>query len=810
MKKILILLLISLFVVGCEYIETPVDEFKIDYVTYTDQVLESDTLSKISSLREIGQKGYDFKGWFFDEEFTQEATINNISSDVTLYAKWEIRKYKVTFLGLNDEIIKEEFVEYLQDASSPSDPITPGYRFLGWDKPFLEIDKDLVVNAVYDINEYTVIFKADGTVISTVSVDYNMGVSAPIAPVKEGYTFIKWDQDYSSVKSNMEINAVYEINKYTVTFKSGDDVLDTQTVNHGSSANMPSEPVKSGYRFLNWDKDFSIISSDLVVNAVFEEAIYTVRFLDYNGVIIGSFKVNYLDPLPLVSEPTREDYVFVGWDNFTEQVTGNIDLVALYAYNNIKITFDTVGGSTISAMGINYGDTMNLPTPVKSGYTFFKWMDQDGYEVVNNSEFLYENSVTFKAVWLEDYKSSGTQVNYLYNNSAIKVTMPTEYVQRTEDFRGVWVSHIVGDISRYTSKNQMMDQLNRVLDNMESWNMNAIIYHVRTHNDAFYPSANNPMASYVTEANFEDWDYLEWLINEAHKRGIEFHAWMNPYRVSSSTNISTITSKYASYLNNPASEAKYLLTGGSTILNPGEPYVRTFLIDTVLEFINKYDVDAVHFDDYFYISGVDDSATYNKYKGSFTNLADWRRNQVDIFIRDLSSSMRSFNALNNKNVELGISPSGIYRNGNGEVTYDANGTAITNGSTTRGMEHYGEYLYSDSKRWIDEEWIDYIVPQTYWGFTHNTAGYANIVDWWAKVVRNKNVKLYTGMGIYMDAYSWKYNPYEASDQVLYNSKHPEVKGTVIFRYGSILGKLETPGVIRLFNEYWSNKVDTPK
>ena len=171
---------------------------------------------------------------------------------------------------------------------------------------------------------------------------------------------------------------------------------------------------------------------------------------------------------------------------------------------------------------------------------------------------------------------------------------------------------------------------------------------------------------------------------------------------------------------------------GVTILNPGEPEVREFLIDTVMELIENYDVDAIHFDDYFYANGVNDSKTYNKpgYNPKKLSLADWRREQVDIFIRDLSQAIRNFNIQNNRYVQLGISPTGIYKNasrrgfayGIGSTDYyDANGNFITSGSNTAGFQHSGDYLYADTKKWIDNEWIDYILPQTYWGFTRAAA-----------------------------------------------------------------------------------------
>src|SRR5690606_8413528 len=127
----------------------------------------------------------------------------------------------------------------------------------------------------------------------------------------------------------------------------------------------------------------------------------------------------------------------------------------------------------------------------------------------------------------------------------------------------------------------------------------------------------------------------------------------------------------------------------------------------------------------------------------------------------------------------------------GSDTYDVNGNFITSGSNTRGQEHYESYLFSDTKKWVDNEWIDYIIPQSYWGFTRDVAKYADIVDWWAKVVCYKNVNLYTGTGLYMATSgsggdSWLINPQEITMQIRYNTKHPEILGNSIYSYKHII------------------------
>ena len=283
------------------------------------------------------------------------------------------------------------------------------------------------------------------------------------------------------------------------------------------------------------------------------------------------------------------------------------------------------------------------------------------------------------------------------------------------------------------------------------------------------------------------------MVEEAHKRGIEFHAWMNPYRVTNgfSGNYSALNG--AGIPANPASDPnKLIVINNQVILNPGIPEVREYLYNVVEEFIQKYDVDAIHFDDYFYINGVNEStdqAQYDAYNPNGLGRADWRRSQVDIFIKELSEKIDAHNEANNKTVQLGISPSGIYRNGNGNVTYDANGNAITTGSKTNGMQHYGNYLYSDTLKWINEEWIDYILPQAYWGFERApVAGFADVMGWWDKVVKYKDVNLYAGIGAYMaldgsSSDSWKTNTdNELANQTKYLNTLENTQGFSIYSY----------------------------
>ena len=276
--------------------------------------------------------------------------------------------------------------------------------------------------------------------------------------------------------------------------------------------------------------------------------------------------------------------------------------------------------------------------------------------------------------------------------------MPTSYNEKEEYFRGAWVTSICDDFKPTPDKEQMKANLLKVISYFEKMNMNAIVYHVRTFNNAYYRTKLAPIDSnYGTYESFEEWDYLKWFIDECHSRGIEFHAWLNPYRIKvkgfpEGYKEKDIANLYKDCPSNPASNPENILLNDSTgaILNPCKEEVQKYIIDVCLELMSNYNIDAIHFDDYFYAKMTeknealleDDQKDYVEYIKNNPNCGykvdsekdkkDWRRENVDKFIHDLSVAMRKFNKENNRQVQLGISPTGIYMNGDGEVTYDEN------------------------------------------------------------------------------------------------------------------------------------------
>ncbi len=406
-----------------------------------------------------------------------------------------------------------------------------------------------------------------------------------------------------------------------------------------------------------------------------------------------------------------------------------------------------------------------------------------------------------------------------YRNSNEKVYQLAEYNYPTNQLRAVWVSAFVSDIPSYKNETQFKQALTETLDDIQSMGMNAIVYHLRTHNNAMYKSELNPLAKWYSGVNFDEFDPTAWVIEECHKRGIEFHAWLNPYRVSSNGSIPYNTVGEIPAGNPALDDSNLIKVGNNIILDPGIPSNRDFIVDTCMEIVENYDVDAIHFDDYFYISGSDDAATRAKYNTENLSIGNFRRKQVDLFIEDLSNELRAYNEQNNKTVQLGISPSGIYRNGSYSSTpsYDSNGNLTSPlYSNTSGFAHYDDYLYSDTLNWINNEWIDYIMPQCYWATEHKAASYLELTKWWSWAVRNKNVNFYTGMGIYMaldpgsssGAY-WQYNTDEIERQLLNAGQYAEFAGACFYKYASLKSTSNATvkaAVDLIKNDYWAKRV----
>ncbi|WP_309120611.1 family 10 glycosylhydrolase [Paenibacillus sp.] len=309
-----------------------------------------------------------------------------------------------------------------------------------------------------------------------------------------------------------------------------------------------------------------------------------------------------------------------------------------------------------------------------------------------------------------------------------------------------------------------------LLDELQAAGMNAVIMQIKPTADAFYPSEYGPWSEWLTGQQGKDPGYnpLAFTLEEAHKRNLEFHAWFNPYRISLQDDVTKLVPDHPARLH-PEWVVSY---GGKLYFDPGIPEAKQFIIDGIMEVVEQYDIDAVHFDDYFYpypVAGVDfpDQRTYETYGAGFANKADWRRHNVNTFVQEVAEAIKA----EKPHVKFGISPFGIWKNKSQDPT----------GSDTNGLSSY-DAIYADSKTWVEQEWIDYITPQIYWYMGYSPAAYDVLVEWWSDLVKGKNVHLYSGQAVYRIGSAdpaWQ-NPDEMPNQVAYNRNYDEVRGSMYF------------------------------
>ncbi|MDX3612445.1 family 10 glycosylhydrolase [Streptomyces europaeiscabiei] len=348
------------------------------------------------------------------------------------------------------------------------------------------------------------------------------------------------------------------------------------------------------------------------------------------------------------------------------------------------------------------------------------------------------------------------------------------------ELRGMWLATVSNrdwpSAPGLTADQQRAELLTH-LDTAVARRLNAVIFQVRPTADALWPSPHEPWSQYLTGTQGKDpgWDPLGTAVEEAHARGLELHAWFNPYRIALHTDPSRLVASHPAR-KNPGWAVPY---GGKLYYNPGVPAVRAYVRKAMLDAVRKYPVDAVHFDDYFYpypVAGqvFDDDAAYDRYGGSFPNRAAWRRDNVDRLVRETAAEIKVIRP----GTQFGISPFGVWRN----AETDERGSA-----TRAGVQTYDD-LHADTRKWVRENWIDYIVPQLYWSAhpldQQVPANYAVLLPWWAEVARGSGTRLYVGEALYKagdpaQPAAWQ-DPAELSRHLTLAKKHPELRGHVFF------------------------------
>jgi uncharacterized lipoprotein YddW (UPF0748 family) len=361
----------------------------------------------------------------------------------------------------------------------------------------------------------------------------------------------------------------------------------------------------------------------------------------------------------------------------------------------------------------------------------------------------------------------------IYLSSIIIVFLTSSHFSQTSnpkrEFRGTWIASVT-NIDWPTGIGQNVETLKKnltdLLDAIKDANLNAVFFQIRPECDALYKSNIEPWSYWITGtqgvAPANNFDPLQFAIDEAHKRGLELHAWLNPYRARHASYQYTRTPNHVSN----AKPEWILKFGNLYILNPGLPEVRNYNVSVVVDIITRYNVDGIHFDDYFYpyppnqISNQD-AATFTAYSRGFTNIGDWRRDNVNLQMKSISDTIKAINP----KIKFGISPFGIWKNG------------VPSGIT--GMDAYS-VIYADPIAWLKQQTVDYLIPQLYWRIG-GSQDYLKLMPWWADSTKQYGKHFYSGniFGSYSQA--------ELPNQLKANRSNSKTNGIVLFSAKHIPG-----------------------
>ena len=370
--------------------------------------------------------------------------------------------------------------------------------------------------------------------------------------------------------------------------------------------------------------------------------------------------------------------------------------------------------------------------------------------------------------------------------------------QAKREFRGAWIQCVNGQFLGMSTQT-MQQTLTYQLDELKKDGVNAIIFQVRPECDALYQSSMEPWSRFLTGAQGKSpspyWDPLAWMVEQCHKRGMELHAWINPYRAKTKTTKELASSHVA--IRHPEWVFSY---DGQFILNPGIPECRDYICNVVADIVRRYDVDGLHMDDYFYpypVAGqsIDDGRQFRAYNNGIKDIGDWRRYNVNVFIKQMYETIKSVKPW----VKFGVAPFGIYRNKKSSPI----------GSNTNGLQNYDD-LYADVLLWVNNGWVDYNVPQLYWEIGHKAADYETLIRWWNTHAGKRH--LYIGEDIERttkkaDLKNPNINQMPAKYRL--HSEMNNVKGTVLWYAKAAVDNIGNYGMV-LRNSYWKNPALQPE
>lgn len=508
MKKLVFILLIVFLIVlsGCSSKRT------VKFVTngggeVADKVLEK---GEELELPTVTKEGYNFDGWYLDAEFTERYTNQEIKKDITLYAKWTIKTFTVRFVDYDNTILKEQTVEYGEDAQAPNNPTRTGYGFTGWDKEFTNVKQDLTVKAEYQINVYKVKFlDKEGNVLSEQNVNHGENANAPQAPDVVGFVFKEWNKAYTNITENVTIEPVYEVQKFNVIFKdhAGNKIGDTQVIEYGKSATAPDDPVRVGYDFEGWDKDFTNVTSNLEIRPRYTPIVYSITYYDGTQILNHEPKTYTIEDKITLQEYQKGNLGFVGWykDNqFKEEVTeitkgttGNLEFYGKWV-TVYPLVYELNGGSWTW----NIGNVTNPGNGIDSVSTLPEIFMADFYMYLKENNLLTSNKVDsslHKTTW-EAFKANYTDPVAIYNHTTSNTSQTNNgYSQLFFDTAtgnpttGEFITIEGGFLGTEPYKSKYMNLINHI----------AILTHAKYQSNYFYEGVSGKsLAGFVLDGYF--------------------------------------------------------------------------------------------------------------------------------------------------------------------------------------------------------------------------------------------------------------------------------------------------------------------
>ena len=350
------------------------------------------------------------------------------------------------------------------------------------------------------------------------------------------------------------------------------------------------------------------------------------------------------------------------------------------------------------------------------------------------------------------------------------INLLSQSISPKREFRAAWLATVVNldwpSLRTLSTASQKLE-LTKLLDSLNLYGVNTVIFQIRTECDALYSSAIEPWSYWLTNSQGTPpspfYDPLQFAIDESHKRGMELHAWFNPYRADRSVGSYPKSSSHVTNLH----PDWVIQISTFKFLNPGLPAVRNYVSSVIYDVVSRYDIDGVHFDDYFYPYPPNqitnqDSLTFIQYPNGFTNLGNWRRNNVNILIKQVNDTIQSTKPW----VKFGISPFGIWKNG------------VPAGIS--GLDAYSD-IYCDAMTWLKNKSIDYLTPQLYWKFGGGQ-DYAKLQPWWADSVAKYNLHYYPGHALYrVNPNDGNWSASEIPNQIRFDRSNAKVQGGVFFR-----------------------------